>query len=217
MAYNLQRLIENAPKEIEGHFVRKIAAKGELILHPVEKNNRLYFLLSGETDVYKERENGTSVSFNTYGPGEIFGELELFNDEVTTASIAAKTPCELLILDKEYVFYWMKRDFEFTQFICKKLACDIKSLTDNLFGMKPLPLRYRFLNVVHSRYRMDSIERLTKGDLCRYLGTDIRCINRILKEYSERGILKYANKQFAIVDKNGLNEELRRWKKQLQI
>lgn len=217
MSSELQKIIDNAPKEVKDHFIHKDAKEGELIVCPIEKNRRLYFLLSGEADVYKERENGTLASYNTYASGQIFGELELFNEDVSTASISARTPCRLLILDKEYVYYWMQRDFAFTELVCKKFASDIKALTDNLFGLKPLPLRYRFLSVVCAREQRGSLQKLSKHDLCRYLGTDIRCVNRIVKEYSEKGILSYGEKRFAVADSEGLYREMSRWKKQLQL
>lgn len=200
MNETLEQLISSAPPEVRAHFIRKTAERGEIILFPELHQGTLYLLLEGQADVYKEMDNGNEVTFTTYEAGEVFGELELFSDDISTAYIAAKTPCEMILVDREYALFWMGKDFPFTLFLCKKLVRNVKSLTDNLSPYKPLPLRYRILSILLSRQRMGTLPGLTKKDLCRYLGTDIRCVNRIVKEFEEKGFLRYQNKRFSVTE-----------------
>ena len=195
-----ERLFLKAPKEVQAAAVRLQVKKGEPILHLHERNRSLYLLLDGEADVYTENCNNYSTTLHTYRTGEFFGEMELFDEERTALAVIAKKDSTLLRLHRDYVFLWMKKDFAFTMAMCRKLSSNYYSGRADTNGMKPLPLRERYLYLLYRAQRFGELDELCKADLCTRLGTDIRCVNRIVAGCKAEGIADYDKKHFRILD-----------------
>lgn len=198
------QLFARAPEEVRAAAVRLKVKKGEPILRLHERNRSLYLLLEGEADVYTENNNNYSTTLRTYRAGEFFGEMELFDEERTALAVIAKKDSTLLQLHRDYVLLWMKKDFEFTMAMCRKLCSNDYGGRVSTNGMKPLPLKDRYLYLLYQSMRFGELDELTKADLCTRLGTDIRCVNRIVAGCREEGIARYENRRFHIMDKRKL-------------
>ncbi|MCA9608744.1 MAG: cyclic nucleotide-binding domain-containing protein [Myxococcales bacterium] len=81
-------------------FTAHDVAPGVTILEEGTPGRGLFLLLSGEVDVSK-RDGGSKVLLASLGPGEVFGEISLFGDEPTTASVTAATQSTVLFLSRE--------------------------------------------------------------------------------------------------------------------
>lgn len=208
MPDEFELLFLKAPKEVRDAAVRLRVKKGEPILHLHEHNRSLYLLLEGEADVYTENRNNYSTTLRTYRAGEFFGEMELFDEERAALAVIAKKDSTLLQLHRDYVFLWMKRDFAFTMAMCRKLSSNYYSGNADTSGMKPLPLRERYLYLLYRAQRFGELDELCKADLCTRLGTDIRCVNRVVAGCGAEGIARYENKHFRILDERRLRAVL---------
>ncbi|MGV3522914.1 MAG: cyclic nucleotide-binding domain-containing protein [Candidatus Sericytochromatia bacterium] len=71
---------------------------GDWILHQDELGTCMYFVASGEVEVLK---NGSSRPVAVLGSGQLFGEMALILSEPRSASIRARSRCELLQLERE--------------------------------------------------------------------------------------------------------------------
>ncbi|MDX1439420.1 MAG: cyclic nucleotide-binding domain-containing protein [Rubricoccaceae bacterium] len=107
VALHLKRdLIKNVPlfQNAEEAFVRDVALQlegfvalpGDFIVRAGEPGREMFFLSRGKVEVIG-RSGGI---VNTLEDGDFFGEIALFMDEPRTASVRAKTPCDLYVLDK---------------------------------------------------------------------------------------------------------------------
>ncbi|MCC6176387.1 MAG: cyclic nucleotide-binding domain-containing protein [Chloroflexi bacterium] len=67
----------------------------------------LYLILDGRVEVVREPEEGESArtALATLGPGEVFGEMALLDDEARSSSIVAVTPTRCALLSR-----WEFRD-----------------------------------------------------------------------------------------------------------
>lgn len=208
MSSEILDLFETAPDEVKRAAVEIRVKKGETVLGLNEENRCLYILLEGETEVYRENSNYCTAVLYTYRPGEFFGEMELFGEEPAALEVAAKKDSRLLKLHRDYVLLWMKKDFDFTLTICRKLAATDYGNRFTINGMKPLPLRYRYLYMLRQAKQAGELDGLTKAAMCARLGTDIRCVNRVAAEYRKMGIAGYENHHFRIMDEEKLLEIL---------
>lgn len=81
-------------------FTAHDVAAGVTIVDEGAPGRGLFVLLSGEVDVAK-RDGSSKVLLATLGPGDVFGEISLVNDEPTSASVTAATQSTVLFLAKE--------------------------------------------------------------------------------------------------------------------
>ena len=106
----------------ERHF-----AKGEAILRPGDYNSLLYIVDRGSAVSCIEDADGRMAPVDRYGPGDIFGELEIFVEGLRSIGITASEPCVVYTLQKEYLLTAMEADFSFTLRIIAHLAERIPS------------------------------------------------------------------------------------------
>lgn len=75
-------------------------APGVTIIEEGTPGRGLFVLLSGQVDVSK-RDGATKVLLATLGPGEVFGEISLVNQEPASATVTAATQSTVLFLPRE--------------------------------------------------------------------------------------------------------------------
>jgi len=65
---------------------RRFAA-GEVVFREGDESSTCYIVRSGHVRAVREHTDGRSITLATFGPGDIFGELAMFDDERRTATI----------------------------------------------------------------------------------------------------------------------------------
>jgi CRP/FNR family transcriptional regulator, cyclic AMP receptor protein len=83
---------ELSPEELEK--VARVAVPrsypaGSIILREGDPGDTCYILRSGEARVVRQHADGRAITLTNLGPGEIFGELAMFDGEVRSATVEA--------------------------------------------------------------------------------------------------------------------------------
>jgi len=81
MGDDLERIAELAvPREFE---------PGQVVFREGDASDTCYIVRSGRARAVREHAGGRTITLATFGPGDIFGELALFEDERRSATIEA--------------------------------------------------------------------------------------------------------------------------------
>lgn len=62
-------------------------AGGEVVFREGDESSTCYIVRSGHTRAVREHTDGRTITLATFGPGDIFGELAMFDNERRTATI----------------------------------------------------------------------------------------------------------------------------------
>ncbi|MGD2163676.1 MAG: cyclic nucleotide-binding domain-containing protein, partial [Anaerolineales bacterium] len=73
---------------------------GELLFEEGAHGDRAYVIQSGELEIYKQ-SGAREILLANRGPGEIIGEIALFEDTHRTASVRASRPTHLIVISRE--------------------------------------------------------------------------------------------------------------------
>lgn len=76
---------------------RKVFPTGETIFRDGDSGSRAYIVQSGSVDIVKEID-GEDIVVGTVGPGGIFGEMALIDDEPRMASAVVSDTCVCIII-----------------------------------------------------------------------------------------------------------------------
>lgn len=76
--------------------------KGEVLFSEGEPGDKAYIIESGELEVVKE-SSGREVLLAVRGPGEVIGEMALLQDVPRTATVRARSECNLCSLQKKEI------------------------------------------------------------------------------------------------------------------
>ena len=68
---------------------------GVRVFHEGDHSDACYLVRSGDLRVTREHSDGRAIALATLGPGDIFGELAMFDGEARSASVETLTDSEL--------------------------------------------------------------------------------------------------------------------------
>ena len=71
---------------------------GEFVFREGDRSDTCYVVRSGHVRVVREHTDGRSITLATLGPGEIFGELAMFDAEVRSATVESLEETEVIAI-----------------------------------------------------------------------------------------------------------------------
>jgi CRP-like cAMP-binding protein len=90
---------------------------GQAIFHAGDPGQTMYVVMVGEVEIL----DGPLV-LEVAGPGSIFGELALIDDEPRSATVVAKTDCHLVPVDRRRFQYMVQETPFFALAVMKVIA-----------------------------------------------------------------------------------------------
>jgi CRP-like cAMP-binding protein len=109
---DIERTFPSEPKEVAAETARKaellVFAPGDVVLKEGDPADRFYMIIKGEAEVTHRESDGGEVVLSRFGPGDYFGEIGLLNDAPRQATVMARTPLEVMALDRETFARLMK-------------------------------------------------------------------------------------------------------------
>jgi CRP-like cAMP-binding protein len=91
-------------------FVERKYDEGETIVEQGQGGEGFFIIVSGHTDVIRERLDGTKAQVNEFGPTDFFGEMALLDAGPRTASVIATEPTQCLALTRWNFLAVLKED-----------------------------------------------------------------------------------------------------------
>src|SRR5918998_848145 len=71
-------------------------APGDVVFREGDDSDTCYVVRSGHARAVREHADGRQITIATFGPGDIFGELAMFDDERRSATVEATDALEVL-------------------------------------------------------------------------------------------------------------------------
>ena len=142
-----QSLFEGIPlfSEVPRHHLRELArfarsesfSPGEAIVRMGEPGTSLYVIRSGRVNVVREQASGNSVVLATFGPGEFFGELSIFDGQRRSASVIAVEPTETVALGRYDVVRVVTHNPQIGLSLLKSLSTRLRATDDRVVDGAP--------------------------------------------------------------------------------
>lgn len=106
----------------------KKMAKGEVVVKKGERGDTLYILLEGEAGVYLRDDGDYQI---TIGPGEIFGELSIVDQEERTATIRPLKETLLLEFNGDEFISLLRENATIAFSMAKTLAGRLRKMLES--------------------------------------------------------------------------------------
>ena len=71
---------------------------GEVVFREGDESNTCYVVRTGQARAVREHTDGRSITLANFGPGDIFGELAMFDDERRSATVETLEPTEAIAI-----------------------------------------------------------------------------------------------------------------------
>ena len=204
--------IRNCPKDLSKYFKTKTFKYGQKLLTQGEIATHIYILIDGTVKTYYSDYMGLKYLEDIDTSETVFGELEaLVNKEIVT-SVEAISDCKTIEIPIDIFIKWMELDNKFSLYISRLIAqrnydsC-LRERTNAIY-----PLRYRIIYFIYNTLYKNNLV-ITKDLIVEGVGSNIRSINRILKQLIDENIIKYKSGTICIESIDKLKKELDDYKK----
>lgn len=125
----------------------------------------------------------------------IFGELELFIDKPILNYVEAMEHCEVVKIPKDAFLEWIRYDSDFSLYIHVQLSKKMYYTSINSKTNVAYPLKSRIIFFMSSFLEEHKVDTIHKDILVEGVGSNVRSINRIIKELVNENLIEY-NKGF---------------------
>jgi CRP/FNR family cyclic AMP-dependent transcriptional regulator len=192
--------------------------KGDIVFSEGDQGERLYVVLDGKVKLGHASPDGRENLLGVLGPGEMFGELSLFDPVPRTATATALTECRLMGLGHADLDAWLTGRPALAKALLTALAQRLRrtneALGDLVFADVPgrvakalMDLSEKFgtpsddgIHVTHD---------LTQEELAQLVGASRETVNKALADFAARGWLTLEPRGVTILDADRLGRRAR--------
>jgi CRP-like cAMP-binding protein len=209
----LAELGGTAPEAPARGTVERRFERGEMVFAPTPNPHSVYVLGSGLVRIYRLSESGAETSFGYVAPGEVFGELPIFDDCPRESFAQAVRPS---------VVWKVPRD-AFRRLLAERPGLVIQ-VTKQIGGrLKRIESRVEHLvfRTVRARVARMLIELaedfgrreagrvvidipITQGEFATLVGATRQTVNQTLREFVDRGLIGREHQHIALFKQDEL-------------
>ncbi len=192
--------------------------RGERLFAEGSEGDKLYIIITGKIKLTKAAPDGRENLLSVHGPGEMFGELSLFDPVPRTASATAVTDAELAGLTHDDVRAWLSTRPEVAIHLLRALAQRLRRINevkaDLVFTDVPGRVAKALLDLAE-RFGVPNSEGiqvnhdLTQEELAQLVGASRETVNKALADFAARGWVQLAAKSVLVVDTDRLRKRAR--------
>lgn len=209
MERRFSTLLDKCPEEHRKKMVMVTYQAGEDIVEQGGRVKAFHYILEGLVKVFYETPGGKSHIQNILEDGDIFGELEVFQEKYGICTVKAIKDTTVLSIPREAYIAWISSDCEFSMFImetiCNKFYLKSKKISEDAL----YPLQFRLINeilLLSKKQEKLSIE-WEKPLVAEELATSLRSLNRLIQELKDKGLVDVKKNIITVLDMKGLEME----------
>ena len=192
--------------------------RGDVLFEEGEPGDRLYVITSGKVKLGRRSPDGRENLLAVLGPGEMFGELSLFDPGPRTATATAVAETQLIGLGNEQLSQLLGAHPRIAGTLLAALARRLRRTNENLadlvFTDVPgrvakalLELSQRFGRPVEDGVMV--AHDLTQEELAQLVGASRETVNKALADFAGRGWLKLEARAVTLLDVERLQRRAR--------
>jgi CRP-like cAMP-binding protein len=193
-------------------------ARGHTLFHEGEAGDRLYVVVSGKVKLGRTSSDGRENLVTVLGPGEMLGELSLFDPGPRSLSATAVSDSELAGLGHADLAEFLNGRPEVARQLLQALARRLRrtndTLADMVFSDVPGRVAKALLDLSRRFGRQTEqgvmvAHELTQEELAQLVGASRETVNKALADFAGRGWLRLEARAVCLLDIERLTRRAR--------
>ena len=205
---NLSYYLDTCPDFIKNKFININFKIFDKILKQNEDPSFVYIIKKGKVKVYSLTPTQLKYLERIYCEYELFGELEVFIDKPILNFVEAVEPCEVIKIPKDTFLEWIKYDSDFSLFIHVQMAEKMYHTSISSKANIAYTLKSRIIFFLWSFLDEHNLDSVHKDILVEGVGSNIRSVNRIIKELVDESLIEYNKGFIKVKDMDKLVDEI---------
>ncbi len=192
--------------------------RGEVLFREGDSGDKLYLVTEGKVKLGRTSSDGRENLLAVLGPGQMFGELTLFDPGPRSATVTAVTDCEFLSLSHDDLQQWLEGRPAVARGLLAQLASRLRRandvVADLVFSDVPGRVAKALIDLANrfGRTADDGVHvhhDLTQEELAQLVGASRETVNKALADFASRGWLRLEPRSVVIMDLDRLAHRAR--------
>jgi CRP-like cAMP-binding protein len=202
-------LDDAAAASLLANMVSVKISKGSVLFAEGDEGDQLYVIAEGKLKLGTSSGDGRENLLSILGPGEMFGELSLFDPGPRTSTATAVTDAKLLSLGQEMLLPWLvenpKVSLQLLARLAQRLRRTNEAVGDLVFSDVPGRVAKALIDL-GERFGKKTDEGLfvhhdlTQEELAQLVGASRETVNKALADFAGRNWLKLDGRAVLITD-----------------
>ena len=202
-------LDDEAAHELRQSMVAVKLSKGQVLFKEGQDGDRLFVVVHGKIKLGTTSADGRENLLSILGPGEMFGELSLFDPEPRTSTATAVTDAKLVSLAHEAVIGLVTSNPQTSLELLRRLAQRLRKsneiLADLVFADVPGRVAKAIMDLgerfgVQKEDGLHVNHDLTQEELAQLVGASRETVNKALADFAARGWVKLEPRAVLVTD-----------------
>jgi CRP/FNR family transcriptional regulator, cyclic AMP receptor protein len=185
---------ENSRLELIGQAVPRSFGVGESVCRIGDPGGSMMAVLTGTVRISLPTVKGKEVILADLHAGELFGEIAMLDGKPRSANATALTKCELLVLERRNVIPFLEKHpamcLQLMELLCARIRRSDERMADLAFIELPTRLAKLFLSFGSDKAGKEIRLSLSQTELAEMVGATRENVNRCLRDWHRRGLVK---------------------------
>jgi CRP/FNR family transcriptional regulator, cyclic AMP receptor protein len=188
---------------------------GHVVFAQGELGSCLYVIASGKVQLGCRHTDGREVVLNIVGASDVFGEVTPFDYGTRESTATTVTEVWAVVIERDQLLAWMAECPEIIHQLMRLLArrADVltNSLVDHVFADPPYRIARRLLLLGKRFGRCEGgavrvMHDVTLDEISLFAGVAPNTVDATLRDFRDRGWIRFEDNCLEIVDGQGLTE-----------
>ena len=213
-----EALDDDGARALASRMTEVRLGRGERLFAEGDEGDSLYVVLEGKIKLTRAAMDGRENLLSVIGPGEMFGELSLFDPRPRTSTASAVTEARLAALAHDKLLIWLDGRPEVALHLLRALAQRLRRandvMADLVFTDVPGRVAKQLLDLA-GRFGEDQPDGLhvnhdlTQEELAQLVGASRETVNKALADFAGRGWIHLSARAVVLLDQDRLRRRAR--------
>ncbi len=172
-------------------------------------------VLDGNVRISVPSPEGKEIVLAIIQPGEVFGEIAVLDGKERTAEATTMTDCTLAVLERRDVMAFLEGNPtgwpRLVDLLCARLRHSDRQIAEMAFLQLPVRLAKALLRMADmaaglAGARAGARIRLTQRELGNLVGMTRESVNKCLREWQRKGLIRVDDNEIVIVKREQLED-----------
>ena len=186
---------------------------GQVIFREGDQSDTCYVMRSGHARAVREHAGGRTISLAHFGPGDIFGELAMFDDERRSATVETLDEVEAIGILGTDMRRLLREHPELAAKIVISLGRRLREANERLTRQSFQTVQSRVAGVLADLVQQaraegagerDVLVRITQADIAQLAGSSRESASRFLAVLERAGIISQGRGRITVHDADAL-------------
>ena len=182
---------------------------GASIFHEGDASDTCYVVRGGRARAIREHADGRQITLATFGPGDIFGELAMFDDERRSASVEATERLDVLAILGNDMRRLMREHADIAVKLAVSLVRRLRSANERLSRQSFQTVQSRVATVLAQLVEQaredgagerDVSIKATQDDIAKLAGSSRESASRFLAVLERAGVISQGRGRLTVHD-----------------